>query len=242
MAVSVIAKKTEKIATAIYMVTDFVPESEPLKYQLRTLSLALVSGTRKIGARSSEPHYALADDVGRSIDETVVFISIASTIGLISEMNANILTHELIKVKGDIIRHYGEKKVLINTHPGYANILLTPEMFEVSSQENIPPEIKNEQTFFKGHTPVAQQIPVEKFSQPAKDPVGKKTDIGMKIARRNDVLAIVRNKGKVSIKDIVSILKGTSEKTVQRELLALVREGVLAKEGEKRWSTYRLAV
>ena len=36
------------------------------------------------------------------------------------------------------------------------------------------------------------------------------------------------------------MLKDVSEKTVQRELFALVKEGVLKKEGEKRWSVYKL--
>ena len=67
-----------------------------------------------------------------------------------------------------------------------------------------------------------------------------KTDLGSKIARRNDVLNIIRAKKKVSIKDISQLLKDMSEKTIQRELAALISEGVLIKEGEKRWSTYRL--
>jgi hypothetical protein len=247
--VSVISKKTEKIGTAIYMVTDFVHESEPLRYQLRTLALALITGTKKLAARSAEPQPVLSDDIGRTIDETVTFITLASTIGLISEMNGNILVHELVKIKGDMIRIYGEKKVIVTTHPGYANIILKPEMFEISEVPQQAPVADKGHEIFKGHTTsittpgVTEQA--EKMrntvEQNEKEFLFKKTDIGMKIARRNDVLAIVRNKGKVSIKDIVSILKDTSEKTVQRELLALVREGVLAKEGEKRWSTYRIA-
>lgn len=242
LAVSVISKKTEKIATAIYMVTDFVPESEPLRTQLRTLGLALVSGTRKIGARSTEPHYALADEVVRTIDETVVFVNLASTIGLISEMNGKVLVSELEKVKAEIDHHYGGKNVLFDTHPGYANILLTPAMFEVEPAEKILGVFDKGQDFLKGQnqekpTPVNQ--PEAIISQ--KDFSAKKTDIGIKIARRNDVLNVVRSKGRVSIKDVLLILKDMSEKTVQRELLALVREGVLVKEGEKRWSMYRIA-
>jgi predicted HTH transcriptional regulator len=69
----------------------------------------------------------------------------------------------------------------------------------------------------------------------------KVASVGMKIARRNDVLNVIKTKGQVSIKDITSLLRDTSVKTAQRELLQLVKEGVLKKEGEKRWSTYRLA-
>ena len=42
------------------------------------------------------------------------------------------------------------------------------------------------------------------------------------------------------IKDIVMSITGCSEKTIQRELSALVAQGVLKKIGEKRWSRYEL--
>ena len=242
LAVSVIAKKTEKITTAIYMVTDFIHESEPLRSQLRTLGLALVSGTRRIGARSTEPHYALADEVVRTADEIIVFVNLASTIGLVSEMNGKILINELEKVKAEIDRHYGGKTVLFATHPGYANILLSSSMFEVEPAEKMLENFDKGQTNFNGQNSINTAQAPRKIETPERTEITpKKSDIGMKIARRNDVLNVVRSKGRVSIKDITSLVKDMSDKTVQRELLGLVKEGVLIKEGEKRWSMYRIA-
>ena len=43
------------------------------------------------------------------------------------------------------------------------------------------------------------------------------------------------------IKDVSPLIKGCSEKTIQRELLSMVKSGILKKEGEKRWSKYSLA-
>jgi len=245
LAVSVISKKTEKIATAMYMVTDFVPESEPLRTQLRTLALALISGTRRISARSSEPHYALVDEVIRTIDDTDTMLELATTIGLVSEMNGTILRSELSKVKAEIDQYYAGPNALFSTHPGYANIMLSPSMFEVSVPEKASSIFDKGQEISKGHsiaTVSQQQVPQAlKQVHSGRDVLARKGDIGIKIARRNDVLNVVRSKGRASIKDVVSILKDISEKTVQRELLSLVKEGVLTKEGEKRWSTYRVA-
>ena len=42
----------------------------------------------------------------------------------------------------------------------------------------------------------------------------------------------------VMIKDIIGKIKDISEKTLQRELSALVAKGVLKKIGDKRWSRY----
>lgn len=242
-AMSVIVKKTEKITTAIYMVTDFISDSEPLRAQLRTLAISLVSGTRKLGARSNEPHYAFADELNRTIDETVVFINLAATVGLISDMNGKILRTELEKVHAAIGKYFGDKKVTVSTHPGYANIILDQSFFHVPESESVlPPKSYNGHVFDKGQIANQNPMPAKENAKSMGQIVpSKKSDIGIKIARRNDVLSVVRNKGKVSIKDIVSILKDTSEKTIQRELLALVREGVLIKEGEKRWSVYRVA-
>jgi DNA-binding transcriptional ArsR family regulator len=56
--------------------------------------------------------------------------------------------------------------------------------------------------------------------------------------RREAVMSVIRNKGSVSIKDISTLIRGVSEKTIQRELMALIESGLIAKQGERRWSTY----
>ncbi len=59
--------------------------------------------------------------------------------------------------------------------------------------------------------------------------------------RKRTIADIIRRKGVVSIKDISAEIKDFSEKTIQRELLAMVASGYITKEGERRWSTYKLA-
>lgn len=59
--------------------------------------------------------------------------------------------------------------------------------------------------------------------------------------RRAIILSLLQRKDRVNVKDVAQVIKDVSEKTIQRELLALVAQGVLVKEGERRWSTYRLA-
>jgi hypothetical protein len=70
----------------------------------------------------------------------------------------------------------------------------------------------------------------------------------LKKQRRDNILNIIKkNDGNATIKDIrdkINIgLTGAqvcSEKTLQRELLSMTREGVLNKTGEKRWTKYFL--
>ncbi len=59
--------------------------------------------------------------------------------------------------------------------------------------------------------------------------------------RQKTILDTIRNRGESSIKDLVSVIKGCSEKTIQRELISLVQNGALSKTGERRWSRYSIA-
>lgn len=58
--------------------------------------------------------------------------------------------------------------------------------------------------------------------------------------RRTIILALIKQKPALTVKDIAKSIPGISEKTIQRELLSMVSEGILAKRGERRWSTYSL--
>lgn len=241
---SVIVKKTEKIATAIYMVTDFVHESEPLRNKLRSLSLSLISDTRKVGRHSVEPLYMVIEEVRGLSDEILVLIQLAGTVGLISEMNAKIIRTELEKVQKEFENLYGTPRTDVATHPGYANVILTPEMFDVPSASESFLTVPRENPVFsyKGQKDNSNVLYKNDFlNAKSTVSVNKKLDMGIKIARRNDVLNVVKANVTASIKDVKFVLKDLNEKTIQRELFALVQEGILIKEGEKRWSVYRVA-
>lgn len=241
---SVIAKKTEKISTAIYMVTDFVHESEPIRNRLRSLSLSLISDIRKVGRHSVEPQYLVIEEVRATSEEILVLIQLAGTVGLISEMNARIIRNELEKIQKEFEVLYGTPRTNVATHPGYANVILTPDMFEVpTATENFLATPKDYQAFsYKGQKDNSNVLYKNDFlSTKNTNSVNKKLDVGIKIARRNDVLNVVKANVTASIKDVKFVLKDLNEKTIQRELFALVQEGILVKEGEKRWSVYRVA-
>ncbi len=69
----------------------------------------------------------------------------------------------------------------------------------------------------------------------------KTTIGGAKNDRQELIISTIGQKGELSIKDLEGVIKGCSEKTIQRELLSLVEQGVLVKSGERRWSRYALA-
>jgi hypothetical protein len=56
--------------------------------------------------------------------------------------------------------------------------------------------------------------------------------------RMSLILEFIRKNKRSSIKDIAMVVKGCSEKTIQRELGALIERGLVRKVGERRWSVY----
>ena len=71
---------------------------------------------------------------------------------------------------------------------------------------------------------------------------GHKKDTGTHSKGQEERAALIydfvkKNKG-VSIKEIAAVVRGCSEKTIQRELAGLIRQGLVERRGEKRWSLY----
>ncbi len=59
-------------------------------------------------------------------------------------------------------------------------------------------------------------------------------------SRQEIIIQLLKSRGEVNIKDIIEVVSGCSEKTVQRELISLIRGGIVQKRGERRWSKYSL--
>ncbi len=60
------------------------------------------------------------------------------------------------------------------------------------------------------------------------------------VSRRERVLNVLRDKGEATIKDIIEVVTDCSEKTIQRELISLIKDNMVLREGERRWSKYKL--
>ena len=73
--------KLGKLSSAVYLITGFFNDSEPMKWRLRTLAMDLSS-------ESLRDKYGLAREI-------ISLFAIAKTAGLVSETNANIIIEEL---------------------------------------------------------------------------------------------------------------------------------------------------
>jgi hypothetical protein len=231
--------KTNKLITAVYMVTDIMDINEPLRNKLRTLMVSILSDT-----------YNISDKTTAKIKEIMSFLDVAVAVNLMSDMNSSILKKEFALLDQAI------KDSLNKAHIPH-NVVNIFDLFK----EELPPStlVAEDNNFSIGHKN-STRIGVQKGStlmQAIKDKTSNLVNKNLaqndtdnffliKQKRREDVLNIIKifPEG-VTIKDInLKINSGRngekiySEKTLQRELVSMIKDGVLDKTGEKRWSKY----
>lgn len=253
-------KKTEKLVTALYMVTDCMESGDALKGKLRELGVDLISEVHTLVlSRTAEKHLS-ASHLVTTISQIISLTNIASTIGFVSDMNARILqkeftilSNEIGKFKehnspsgssnkeGAIIPQDGftiDGGALEVALPVYKEKTLLPSHFwQDNSKGQVKESIRPIQTY--GQNRVEQRVN-DIISQ-----VTSKTFFDNKEDRKSKILILIKDKKNitngqigVSIKDISGAFSDCSEKTIQRELNDLVSKGKIKKVGEKRWSRY----
>lgn len=214
-------KKTEKILVALHLITNFVPDSEPIRHAIRDKSLRILSDTLtlRVGLRSAGPEKV--NDIIALVCEISSLLNILHASGFISNMNLDVLQRELSNLARFL-------RAMEDSGEG--------QSLELSS-DYFTPEIS------KGHS---MQRSVMSFNTKLKhkgqdkSPVKRTSSSQSHTERRSMIVSIIKDKKRVTVKDISNTVSDCSEKTIQRELIAMMREGVLKKEGERRWSTYSL--
>lgn len=281
---SFVFRKSEKLTTALYMVTDIMSEREPMKWKMRETTVEILTGvTQSINATPAEKMTALAD-VLKKIERMISFLEIAQASRILSEMNASVLKKEYAVLKTSV--EYEWSKIFDNDKgmlsENFFNVLEEPKDEDMEQTKEIvrySPQIENKRhdqknieteqseqadkmSFKKGtsNTLIKRHIPIQVHPERmhgvmlpkdsernvyhnSSDDIllgHERVDTG-KNDRRTIILALIKQKPNLSVKDFVKSIPNVSEKTIQRELLAMVAEGLLIKRGERRWSTYSLA-
>ena len=198
-------KKPEKLASAIYLISGFFNDQEPLKWKLRTLASEFIAF-----AVSLKERQIATIEIKDIVLKITGFISVAKNAGLISIENHNLMQEELTKY--------------IETLDYPVNI---SDFLNIESQKSEMKKLEERPV----RSIMIKDKPLKEFGA-----VSVK-----KNSRQNIIISILKRKKEIMIKDISPMISGCSEKTIQRELSAMVQTGILRKIGEKRWSRYSLA-
>jgi len=253
-------KKAEKHAAVSYMLTNFLSDNEPLKWKLRGNSISFMSLINGLRSGNNNGTQRLLEVISK-IDELKSLYQIMRLGGHISEMNLSLVTKELTALK-NLLNEKVNQKIPVQ------EIAIDQSIFDEELSERATElsregvNIKDESDY-RGHK-VSQKVGAnagEKYGarsdvvksnpqslktktkiikktkpQPAYS-AGKKTH---KEARRESIKSILQNRGELTIKDISMSINGCSEKTIQRELNALIKDNSVKRTGERRWSKYSL--
>ncbi|OGN12746.1 MAG: hypothetical protein A3D48_04245 [Candidatus Yanofskybacteria bacterium RIFCSPHIGHO2_02_FULL_43_17] len=222
-------KKTEKISAAIHLVTEHFPPDDPLRMMLRRRSLELIDEVFKCERRSVSMQNTLD-----TVELILTCLEVARMAKLISDTNFSILSKETHAVKNA----YGRDARVLN------------EDFFNDTKEGAPLGQSNETQSYKGHEFRHDKMSYKSIGVSDKsDSVRNhmiiksatdKSDKDKVSIRRNVILSIIKKIGKIGIKDITPEISDCSEKTIQRELVQMVEDGVIVREGDRRWSRYAL--
>lgn len=225
-------KKIEKIVTALYMITEFFVYKEPLKWNIRNVSNSIIKDILILTRKSSSKTTKTLKDVHRGLMEVSSYVSLGHSIGLISNMNFSILNIEILKVSSEIENE-------IKRHPDIKETV-RQDFFDVNEKEVIHNKghfvsIKDNKVSAKGVT-----IPVKENSSKVSPKRQFMDSSVINESRRSKIIDVIKEKGRVSIKDIIFQIPKCSSKTIQRDLVKLIDDGFVLKEGDRRWSMYFL--
>lgn len=236
-----ISSKINRILNAIYLVTDKIKATEPLRNFIRQ--------------RASNPDIMgiiIKDKVSANlaVENLVVLkksLETAYSVGLVSSMNFEVISNEcdeIISVIFDAGTDVFTTDPTINQK--YFSVEKKPNVQGVLSQGrdySKPVRREDYKGQTKGHNDVLNNIGAVNINQTSiKSTVSKvaNSSVFNKDSRGDRVLNIIENRGEVTIKDISILVTDFSEKTIQRELNNLVTKGVVKRTGERRWSRYSL--
>jgi len=231
---SFIYSKGQKILSAVYLITDILKDVEPIKWEVRRLSVKL------LGDVHSFTHASLrTEDDNRKIKSTsnhlISVLVVLSNSGVISTRNIKIIIEEIDK----IVSHVGSVTKAEHSASEEENEVVEKLKNLLGGSIEKPANFIKDMSFIKDTNVLNKQLGVEK----GQGSLYKKTNANLfvKIARKNAILNIIKDKRVATLKDIEVAFPDLSNKTVQREIVSLIAEGLIKQEGKKRWAKYIFA-
>ena len=220
-------KKTEKLASAVYLVTNLFSNDEPMKWTLRKKVSELVSF---IVSYKDVPQSGLSDFtyiVRTRVLELVSLLEVSSTGGLVSSMNFSILKLEFLNLLEALNVPESQLRELTSG-------AIAKAFFEVATAT---PTSSNNMSF---ESPSFGSSERSTFADLKEKNHSQENEILKRTNRQNIIIGLLKKKKELTIKDIALVIRDCSEKTIQRELISLISLGAIKRIGERRWSKYSL--
>lgn len=239
-------KKIEKVVSALYLITNLIKDQEPIKWSIREVGIDLLSFNMNLkNVPFADRPMTLTKTIPCLLD-LVSLLEVASFSGVLSNMNYSIVRNEVItlikkiddKEREDFEgRHFVLSKHFFEMDPSLeADIKM--RNLENQNLFNKKPDSIN---YTSGNNTQNSNKNTQSSNSTNKQVVPKNIAINIdKATRRNKILEMLSSGNSLTLRDFANVIKDCSEKTIQRELISMSKEGTLDKQGERRWSRYSI--
>lgn len=245
-------KRAEKISAALYLMSNFLNDEEPIKWDIRKLSTTLIKNISELSFSDTSDRELKLHKTNTTISELSSMIEIASLASLVSKMNAEILAKELGILASTASRGRNNLNKL-------SPVKITRNFFDFENKNeyeandttqnralNMPKQKRaaiKDKSQTRPNFPITSTHYLPDVSEIGKAKIKEYGSVAVKRNKRQSfIIQVLKKKKDLTIKDISTIFHDCSEKTIQRELSILVDDGVVIKDGERRWTRYSLAI
>lgn len=227
-----IYRKSERLAKALNLITPAFSSANAMRNRLEAVAIALIDAAILPPALAREA-------LSRELLALSSLLSVARAGGLLSEMNADVIIQEAHLLLQEIAS-YEEPRLFLEDAPTLAE--LAKRASDIRDQQPVSrSRAQSESGVYPSASPATAGATPRTRQGHDKGHISDTPQTQGQSDRRSAILSILNSKGPSDIKDISTLIRGVSEKTIQRELQALVQAGLVAREGERRWTRYSLA-
>jgi hypothetical protein len=220
---NLVFKKTERIASAVFYILSYLPQSATSAVHYNQLSTKAM--TLHEAAMSSLAHFEHElPDVLFPLQHALLAVESALTVATSARFTSGDIVLPVVDEIDQVLRyikhHYADSSTIVNKS---SSSLLG------SSKSD-----RGERTLRS-----RRQRPVIPKNDLSSDAVLVYSDITDRSAR---IKTVLEAKPEATIKDLTDIITDVSAKTIQRDLNAMIESGEVIRQGERRWSKYSLSV
>ena len=211
-----------KVVRALYFIARNIKDKN-ISSSLRSIASSLLHTSYSFLREedSKENKSVLYKDILLTLDEIFIFLQILFEEEILTSTQRMLFERELARLKESLGEGKGKTE----------NILPSPLDMSFLFEEKRP---KEKGLIVEGREKSTSSLKKEKKLTPIRKDSLKKEE------RKKLILQQLRAQGEQSLPEIAKTFPSASQKTIQRDLRELISQGIIEKEGERRWARYRV--
>lgn len=260
-------KKLERLAVGIYAVTESVSDSEPLKWRLRSQAVSFITDRKNYWSLKDRSYtdehgpvfysQVMTDRLSVDLEKIISLLEVARAGAVVSAVNCTILLQEYQYLYENLKSRATDFASTLKAPEPTGELAegSSPSTSGVSQRRNVsdrPFSVSADDLTTNGPDRVnssKQSDPAQAGATTGKSSTARVSGSGSgvggsvdsKVKRKEEIKRLLAERGWSSVRDLATHIPDCSTKTIQRELVEMVEQGILKKQGEKRWSRYDLA-